>query len=152
MKVDRATSSNRPSANRAPARAKGGFKPNAAPSTPTASENAPVTAARTLSALLALQGDQHHARDEDVKKAVEHAHQDLDLLATLQHNILTGTIDPATLEKLASSLKASQAATTDPEIVALQQQIGLRIAVEIAKLETGQTKANTFDQKREGNP
>ncbi len=99
-------------------------------STQATSDVAPMSA---LNNLLALQ----EISEEDVykRKMVQHGHSMLDSLDKLRRQILTGAIPPHTLQDIARQLSIQKQGVVDPQLIAIMEDIELRTAVELAKLE-----------------
>jgi len=134
MKIDRfsgpKTSATRRSGSSAPT-GSGGFARALAdgPSQPASPAGAsPVNA---LNALLSLQevGDATEGR----KRARKRAADILDQLEDLRVAIVMGEVPIAQLENLAAMLAQRQAATDDPKLAQIINEIEIRAAVELAK-------------------
>ncbi len=91
-------------------------------------------AATGLSNLLALQ----EVSEEDIqrRKAIQHGKSMVDTLETLRRQLLIGTMPKSMLMDLNRQLSLHKQVTTDPQLNALIDDIELRAAVELAKLET----------------
>jgi hypothetical protein len=100
-------------------------------SEPTASA-APASPIGSLGALFALQevGDPLAQR----RKAMARATRILDRLGDLQRGLLEGEIDQQSLADLASEARAARERTDDPNLQQILDEIELRAAVELAKL------------------
>ena len=88
--------------------------------------------AGSIDGILALQevdedgrgGQQARERGEDI----------LDRLDEIRHGLLTGRVNPATLERLLSQVRQQRETFTDPRLTEILEEIELRAAVELAKL------------------
>ena len=89
----------------------------------------PIT---TVDALIALQ----EVPDATVghKSAIRRGHDLLDELDEIRHGLLLGAIPLNHLRRLADQLHQRRAATVDPGLTEIIQEIELRVAVEHAKL------------------
>ena len=74
-------------------------------------------------------------RDVERRKAYKHGKMTLDVLSQLRDSLLMGTLPIATIEKLERLVAAERAQVTDPLLKSILDEIELRAAVEIAKLE-----------------
>jgi hypothetical protein len=86
----------------------------------------------TVSALLALQGVEDPLSRR--KRAMGRASRLLDMLEDLKVAMLDGEASPATLDNLAKTVREERAATDDPRLEDVLNQIETRAAVELAKL------------------
>jgi hypothetical protein len=68
------------------------------------------------------------------KAAVARGDMLLDRLGEIQIGLLEGTIDRRGLTQLAAAVRGARAATNDPELQGVLDEIELRAAVELAKL------------------
>lgn len=86
-----------------------------------------------VDALLALQevGDAMGGR----RRAVRRANDLLDRLDALRLALLDGQVPPATLRELAQMVGAERPLVTDPALIALLDDIDLRVQVELAKFD-----------------
>lgn len=119
-----------------PARRPGGTG-FAVPSGESRATNAPV-AAQTfggIDALLALQGIEDPG--ERRRRAVKRGRSALDALEELKLGLLSGTLDPATLTRLEATAADLQGSSGDPHLDTVMAEIGLRVAVELAKAGIG---------------
>ncbi|MBV8649977.1 MAG: hypothetical protein JO255_00835, partial [Alphaproteobacteria bacterium] len=93
---------------------------------------APASPIGSLGALFALQevGDPLAQR----RKAMARATRILDRLGDLQRGLLEGEIDPQSLADLASTARAARDQTDDLNLQQILDEIELRAAVELAKL------------------
>ncbi len=89
----------------------------------------PIT---TVDALIALQ----EVPDATVghNSAIRRGHDLLDELDEIRHGLLLGAIPQIRLRRLADQLQLRRAATVDPGLTEIIQEIELRVAVELAKL------------------
>lgn len=104
--------------------------------TATAPEAAPVTDAAgigSVDSMLALQS----VSDEEVRRrqAVREGHSMLDALEGLRRSLLAGAIPPSVIRELDVRLSRQRVGVSDPRLLALIDDIELRVAVEKAKLE-----------------
>ncbi len=90
-------------------------------------------AAAALSNLLALQ----EISEEDIqrRKLVQQGKTMLEVLENLRRQLLIGTLPPHLLQDLNRQLSLHRQKTADPQLNALIEDIELRAAVELAKLE-----------------
>lgn len=90
-------------------------------------------AAADLSNLLALQ----EISEEDVRrrKLVQQGKSLLDVLEGLRRQLLMGTLPPSLLRDLARQIELKKQTVEDPQLTAIIEDIELRAAVELAKLE-----------------
>lgn len=98
-----------------------------------------IAATSALSNLLSLQ----EISEEDVKrkKLLLQGKNMLDVLEKLRQQLLIGAIPPQTLQELSRQLSVEKRATSDPAINTLMDEIELRLAVELAKLEAARKEA-----------
>jgi hypothetical protein len=111
-----------------------GFNPESAPAPQGPGATGGLSGAGAIGsvdALLALQG----AGDfrEAKKQATERAFSLLDVLDDLKLALLDGALPRPTLERLTETLKARRAATDDPRLEAMLDEVEVRAAVELAK-------------------
>lgn len=140
MKINGPNSAAGPNRARKTGAAKGaGFslKPGAAASSAGAAAAAPLSATSavgSVDALLALQGagDATEAR----KRATDRAFSLLDILDDLKIALLEGAIPRDTLMRLMDTLQSQRDATHDPQLEAALDEVELRAAVELAKLDS----------------
>ena len=78
--------------------------------------------------------------DEDVHrhKAIQQGKKTLQALEQLHRDLLLGHVPEATLRNLESTINRQREQFTDPRLKELLDEIELRAAVELAKLERGQ--------------
>ena len=95
-----------------------------------AASAAPVS---SLEALIALQ--QVDGPLERRRRAVGRAGKLLDVLDQLKVSLLDGDLDAGSLDRLSRALREERAATEDPGLESLLDEIETRAAVEQAKLE-----------------
>lgn len=69
------------------------------------------------------------------KRAYKHGKSTLDALEHMRDGLLMGTLNMTTIRQLETLVKAERADTIDPGLRAILDEIELRAAVEIAKLE-----------------
>ncbi len=95
-----------------------------------------VTAAPVdgVSALLSLQ--EISPEENNRKHIMQQGKTSLDILDNLRREILLGNIDPATINRMQHQLAAlKQSKASDNKLQAIIDDIELRLAVEVAKLE-----------------
>jgi hypothetical protein len=87
----------------------------------------------TVGALLSLQ----EMPDEEIqnRKAYQQSKQTIDTLETLRQSLLTGRVPPHVLRDLQHMVRSQKHQGTDPKLQAIVDDIELRAAVELAKLE-----------------
>lgn len=92
-----------------------------------------VAAASAVSNMLSLQ----EISDEDVrrKKLVQQGKNMLDVLENLRQQLLIGHISAHTLQDLNRQLSIKKQSISDPRLMEVLEDIELRVAVELAKLE-----------------
>jgi hypothetical protein len=103
------------------------------PATPAAAGLAPLT---SLGAVLAVQ-----AADDPLtgrRRVRERGEQLLDALDEVRMALLDGRLPPAKLAALRQLASAQRGQADDPELQAVLDEIELRTAVELAKLERGE--------------
>ncbi len=86
----------------------------------------------TMSALLALQGVEDPLQKR--RRAVGRAGRILDLLDELKLALIDGEAPGGALDRLVGAVREERAATEDPRLDAVLDQIETRAAVELAKL------------------
>jgi hypothetical protein len=109
----------------------GGF---AVPQDAAASAAGPVPTLRTIGgidALMTLQGQDE--LPERRRRAVRHGRQALDALDKLKVELLSGTLDATTVNRMKSASAGLAEMSGDPALDAVIAEINLRLAVEIAK-------------------
>lgn len=110
-----------------------------------ASETAGVGSASDIAAtaavnnMLALQ----EISEEDVRrrKLVQQGHNMLDVLEKLRRQLLIGNMPAHLLQELSRNIAMQKQIVTDPRLTALMEDIELRAAVELAKLERAITQS-----------
>lgn len=92
-----------------------------------------ITATADISAVLTLQSvsEEETARKQLIRKG----HDLLDSLETLRRQLLIGAIPLEVLKELSGRLANQRERVSDPTLIALIDDIELRAAVELAKLE-----------------
>jgi hypothetical protein len=93
----------------------------------------PIAALSSTTGLLGIQEvseDEHHRR-----RAVKKGRLTLDALAKLRDALLIGTLPLATIRQLEQIVAEERGTTSDPVLNGILDEIELRAAVEIAKLE-----------------
>jgi len=92
-----------------------------------------VSATTNLSGLLALQEVSEEERKRE--RLVKQGKNMLDSLERLRQQLLIGEIPAHILPDLANNLSAQKETVMDPQLLGLIEEIELRVAVELAKLE-----------------
>lgn len=121
---------------RGPASAAGGFRvagPSAPPAPAQASSVSNVSGVMGVEALLALQDVE--SATERRRRSVGRAGRLLDELDGLKIALLGGELSEAQLDRLSRAVREQRAATDDPKLEAVLDEIETRAAVELAKLE-----------------
>lgn len=97
-----------------------------------------VSAPAALSNLLALQ----EISEDDVqrRKQVQQGNAMLDALEGLRRQILSGTATQTTLDEIEKQLAISRQHTADQRLNAIMDDIELRVAVEMAKLQMARAR------------
>jgi Class II flagellar assembly regulator len=90
-----------------------------------------LRAISTVDALIALQGVE--SPTERKKRAVAKGRKALDVLDTLKLGLLDGSVDQSTLARLKVAAEGLTEGTGDCGLDAVLGEIGLRVAVELAK-------------------
>lgn len=92
-----------------------------------------VIAPSSLAGMLGLQ----EVSDEEIrrKKLIKQGGEMLDSLEQLRRRLLLGTLPMQTLRDLNQQLSLQRQEVTDPRLIAIMDEIELRAAVELAKLE-----------------
>jgi hypothetical protein len=75
------------------------------------------------------------------RKAVSRASRILDVLDEVKVALLEGSLSPHQLERLSRALRDERALTDDPKLEAVLEEIEVRAAVEMAKLEQARRAA-----------
>jgi hypothetical protein len=106
--------------------------------TAEAPEASDVAATAALNNMLALQ----EISEEDVqrKKMVARGKNMLDTLDKLRQQLLIGAVPPHTLQELSRQLSIQRQSVSDPRLLAIIDDIELRAAVELAKLQMAAIK------------
>jgi hypothetical protein len=108
----------------------------AAAEAPTPARAASVGGVGSLEALIALQQvQQAEGPLERRKKAVNRAGKLLDVLDQIKASMLDGDLDAGALQRLSRAIHEERAATDDPKLEDLLNEIEVRAAVEQAKLQ-----------------
>jgi hypothetical protein len=118
------------------AKAAGGFSVSQASSAAPAASVAPtagLTGVSSIDALLALQSVGSPL--ERKRKAVKRASEILDVLDEVKIALLDGAADPKALTRLMEAIREERGDTEDPKLESVLNEIELRAAVEMAKLE-----------------
>jgi hypothetical protein len=119
-----------------------GFSPTgtgAAREASSAAMTAATAAVSSLDALLALQ--ETDGPLERRRRAVVRAGRVLDMLDKLKLALLEGEVSGAALEQLRGSVGEARAATDDPRLEGVLDEIETRAAVELAKQEAARAAA-----------
>jgi len=98
-----------------------------------------VSGVSGIEALLALQDVESATQRK--RRSVGRAGRLLDELDGLKIALLGGELDPDQLDRLARAVREQRAATDDPKLEGILDEIETRAAVELAKLETGRNAA-----------
>jgi hypothetical protein len=141
MKINGPSNTQQAGAARGPGRAASGsgfsLSVDEADEAAEAQRMAGLEGVMTVSALLALQGIEDPLTRR--KRAMGRASRILDMLDDLKVAMLEGAASPATLDNLAKAVREERAATDDPRLEDVLNEIETRAAVELAKL--GRTRA-----------
>jgi hypothetical protein len=84
-----------------------------------------------LTGLQEVDSDEHKAR----KQHAERGKNMLEVLDTIRHGLLLGTLSPAALRNVQQLLHNKPPELQDPRLIQIIQEIEVRAAVELAKLE-----------------
>lgn len=97
---------------------------------PPATETAPLS---NVTMMLSLQ----EVSDDEiaVKKALKHGHVTLDILEELRHGLLMGQFSESSVKQLEQLVSNQRSPTNSPKLNAILDDIELRAAVELAKIE-----------------
>ena len=92
-----------------------------------------ISAPSSLSGILSLQ----EVSEDEIrrKKIIQHGNSMLDSLENLRRQILLGTLSLDTLQNIEKNLKLQRQIINDPRLMMVLDDIELRTAVELAKLE-----------------
>jgi hypothetical protein len=85
-----------------------------------------------IDGLLALQEVDDEGRQR--RQARDHGEAILDRLDDIRHALLTGTLNPESLERLLKQVRSKRGNFTDPRLREVLDEIELRAAVELAKM------------------
>jgi hypothetical protein len=109
---------------------------------PTAEAASGAGAAGSVAAATGVMGVQALLALQDVgtplerrRRAVTRAGRILDVMDEIKVALLEGDLDGVSLDRLRRAVRDERAATDDPELEAVLEEIELRAAVEVAKLE-----------------
>lgn len=102
------------------------------PQTRQPTAGAPTGQSGTIDGILALQEVDQDGRGG--RQARDRGDDILDRLDEIRHGLLTGRVNPATLERLLSQVRQQRETFTDPKLTEILEEIELRAAVELAKL------------------
>jgi hypothetical protein len=86
-----------------------------------------------MSSLIAVQ--EVEDREARRRNLISHGDRLLDLLTDLRNGLVMGGLSRATIETISESLQQRKEAIDDPALLGLIQEIEVRAAVELAKLE-----------------
>ncbi len=102
--------------------------------TASASQLSDVSATSALSGMLALQ----EISEDEIKrrKVVQQGNNMLDTLENLRRQLLAGGIPADTLIAMSRQLSIQRQQVADPKLMEVMDEIELRLAVELAKLES----------------
>ena len=102
-----------------------------------------ITATGTVSNMFALQ----EVSDEEVrrKQLIQQGHNLLDKLEDLRRQLLMGTLPLHTLRNLERELSVQRMGTSDPRLTAIMDDIEIRAALELAKIEMAVASQSTID-------
>ena len=102
-----------------------------------------IAAASALSGMLALQ----EISEDDVqkRKLIQQGNNLLDTLEDLRRQLLMGTLPLSTLRGLERELAIQRMTTSDPRLNAIIDDIEIRAAVELAKIEMAIAAKSTLD-------
>jgi hypothetical protein len=136
MKVTGASGVNTPSGSRAGGRVAGGFSVSQSASAGEAAQVGPtasVTGVNSIDALLALQsvGGPLERR----RRALGRAGRMLDVLDDVKVALLDGEVSPNALDRLMVAIREEREDTEDVKLEGVLDEIEMRAAVEMAKLE-----------------
>lgn len=104
-------------------------------SAPSIQESLP---AGVVGSLLALQEDDQSG-EKAAKKAMQRSEAMLNLLEEVKLGLLNGAISQNIAQSLKKQLQEANARLADPKLSDIIAEIETRVAVELAKLEVGQT-------------
>lgn len=92
-----------------------------------------ISAPASLSGILALQ----EVSEDEIrkKKLIQQGHSMLDSLESLRRQLLLGTLPASTLRDIEKNLLVQRQTIIDPRLMMILDDIELRTAVELAKLE-----------------
>lgn len=93
---------------------------------------APSGTAGSIDGILALQEVDEDGRGSRQER--ERGEAILDRLDEIRHGLLTGSVNPKTLENLLVQVQQQRQTFTDPRLTEILEEIELRAAVELAKL------------------
>ena len=142
MKVTGPTGPTSSSSSSRAGKAAGGFalpSTGAAVSAGPAAQAASASGVAGMSALMALQGVEDAT--ERRRRAIRRGGGLLDRLDELKLALLSGESGAAALEKLSRAVREDRPTDAEPELSALLDQIDLRAAVELAKVEFARARA-----------
>lgn len=92
----------------------------------------PSGPAGAIDGILALQEVDEDGRG--TRQERERGEAILDRLDDIRHGLLTGSVNPQTLETLLTQVQQQRKTFTDPRLTEILEEIELRAAVELAKL------------------
>jgi hypothetical protein len=123
----------------APAAASGTFSLGGAASTAPATQASAAAGVSSVQALIALQ--EVGGPLERRRRAVSRAGRILDVLDEMKLALLGDNLSTATLDRLTRAVRDQREATDDPALESLLNEIEMRAAVEMAKLEHAKVAA-----------
>lgn len=101
-------------------------------------ESAGLSAASAIAGLFALQ--EVDASDADRRKAVKRGRLTLEALEHLRDALLIGSLPHSAIARLEAAVRSERAVCADPALAGILDEIELRAAVELAKLEVAQAR------------
>lgn len=108
----------------------------------SAPESAP-TAAPVVGANIFLGLQEVSEEEVERRRAMKQGKSMIDALEQLRDSLLVGTVSSRTIRQLEQVLGEQRAATLDPRLQSIMNDIEVRAAVELAKLERASTSGNT---------
>ncbi len=110
--------------------------------TPNSAKLSDIAASSALSGMLALQ----EVSEEEVrrKKLIKQGESMLDSLEQLRRKLLLGSLPMDVLNNIRHNLSLQRQSVADPHLIAIMDEIELRTAVELAKLEMAIASTSTL--------
>lgn len=108
----------------------------------SALESAPA-AAPVVGANIFLGLQEVSEEEIERRRAMKQGKSMIDALEQLRDSLLVGTVSSRTIRQLEQVLGEQRAATLDPRLQSIMNDIEVRAAVELAKLERASTSGNT---------